>query len=121
MADKVLVSGFDKAAINGTYTYWKSVDGYDAFVKDASHVIVYQTKFGAYSQTASYYILENKQISGGIPQWVPVARSEGSSISSPAWITMEEIGSNEQTIGTTTYDNESSSSSSVDSSSSSSG
>ena len=112
MADYLVVSGFSKDAINGTYTYWKVVDGYEAYRKDVTHVLLYQPKLGRYSELASYYIMENKQISGGIPQWVPVAKSEGSNIESPVWITMKDITSGETTVGITTDVDFSSSSSS---------
>ena len=119
MADTVTISGFDKDAINGVYSYWKVVDGFDAFQKDSTHIVMYRPKLGGWSQTPSYYILENKQISGGIKRWIPIARSEGTSIASPTWITMKGVSSGEQTVGTTVYDEVSSSSSSIDSSSSS--
>jgi hypothetical protein len=123
MSDKISLSGFGNTNINGTYTYLKDVDGYAAYRKDSTHEIIYSPSYYGYCLTPSYYVLENKQISGGIPQWKPVARLEGNNIEATGWITMTDITSGEQAIGSTVFDNDSSSSSSsssVDSSSSSS-
>jgi hypothetical protein len=118
MASEIIVSGFDKEAVNGTYIYWKQVDGRAAYQKDATHILLYQEKLGQVSENGSYYLMENKQISGGIPTWVTIARAEGTSIESGTWITLKEITSGEDTVGS--FADESSSSSSLEYSSSSS-
>ncbi|MFA7219079.1 MAG: hypothetical protein WC119_00945 [Synergistaceae bacterium] len=118
MANQILISGFSKEAINGTYSYWKQVNGYDGYQKDSTHIIIYQPKYGEYCQTPAYYILENKQLSGAIPKWLPVARIEGTSVEG-TWINMKDYGSGETTTGTV-IDESSSSSSYRESSSSSS-
>ena len=117
MSDEIIVSGFTDDALNGTYSFWKTVDSYPAYQKDSTHIIMYRPKYFGYSDTGAYYLLENKQISGAIPAWVPIARILGTAIEG-TWETLRDVTSGEQTVGS--FSDESSSSSSVDSSSSSS-
>jgi hypothetical protein len=117
--DSITINGFGNSDVNGIYSYVGEYNGYPMYQKGQFYVF-YSIKYGEWSETASYYVIEKKQIQGSIPIYKPLYRLSGSNVeSSNAWSSLTGITSGETQVGATVYE-EASSSSSIDSSSSSS-
>ena len=94
------VAGFGNADVNGTYIEDGIFDGYAFYKKGTTSILGYYSKFGPYSFTGGYYIVEIGQIEGSIPIYMPKYKVASTDPTSSGWISLVSQTSGETTVGT---------------------
>lgn len=120
MEDKIIISDFGNASVNGDYNFAGYANGLAYYKKDNNHFLIYKSEFMPWSLDPSYYLIKITQtLDNSTTIETPYYRLPGTNPEglSNNWISLRPETSGENQTGSSELDLASSSSSSSSSSS----